>query len=311
MADKHRKLVEELHKPARRNYPRRKFEVRGLDETWQADLVEMQSYARENRGVRYLLTIIDALSKFAWAVPVKRKTGNDVAAAMELVLRRGRVPTNLQTDQGKEFYNSSFKSLMSRYHINHYSTYSNLKASIVERFNRTLKNKMWLQFSLRGSYKWLDILTDLMAAYNASKHRTIGMKPNEVTAVIAETLLQQQKQQQTSSRNRSRLPKFRLGDKVRVSKNKHVFEKGYTPNWTTEIFKVWRVVASTVPVTYKLKDYQDKPIAGGFYEEELLRAEYPDMYLVERVLKKRGNKIYVKWLGFDSSHNSWINKTDL
>lgn len=307
MEDKRRKLVEELHKPARRNYPRRKFDVRGLDETWQADLVEMQPYARENRGVRYLLTIIDTLSKYAWAVPVKRKTGKDVTAAMELVLRQGRVPTNLQTDQGKEFYNASFKSLMSRYRINHYSTYSNLKASIVERFNRTLKNKMWMQFSLRGSYKWLDILNDLVAAYNSSKHRTIGMKPNEVTAAKVETLL---KRLQPRKRSR-KIPKFRIGDKVRISKNKHVFEKGYTPNWTTEIFTVDRVVASTSPVTYKLKDYQDKPISGGFYEEELLRVEYPDTYLVEKVLKKRGNKVYVKWLGFDSSHNSWINKTDM
>lgn len=307
MEDKRRKLVEELHKPARRNYPRRKFDVRGLDETWQADLVEMQPYARENRGVRYLLTIIDTLSKYAWAVPVKRKTGKDVTAAMELVLRQGRVPTNLQTDQGKEFYNASFKSLMSRYRINHYSTYSNLKASIVERFNRTLKNKMWMQFSLRGSYKWLDILNDLVAAYNSSKHRTIGMKPNEVTAAKVETLL---KRLQPRERSR-KIPKFRIGDKVRISKNKHVFEKGYTPNWTTEIFTVDRVVASTSPVTYKLKDYQDKPISGGFYEEELLRVEYPDTYLVEKVLKKRGNKVYVKWLGFDSSHNSWINKTDM
>lgn len=300
----HRRLVEELHKPARRNYPRRKFDVRGLDETWQADLVEMQPYARENRGVRYLLTIIDVLSKFAWAVPVKRKTGNDVTAAMELVLRQGRVPRNLQTDRGREFYNASFRSLMSRYRINHYSTYSNLKASIVERFNRTLKNKMWLQFSLRGSYKWLDILPDLVATYNSSKHRTIGMKPNEVAD--AETLLLQPRDCQ-----KRKAPKFRIGDKVRVSKNKHVFEKGYTPNWTTEIFTVSRVMESTVPVTYRLKDYRDKPIAGGFYEEELLRVKYPDMYLVEKVLRKRGDRVYVKWLGFDSSHNSWINKTDL
>ena len=118
----------------------------------------MQPYARENRDIKYLLTVIDALSKFAWAVPVMRKTAQDVTAAMDSVLQQGRVPSNLQTDKGKEFYNGSFQNLMLRYHINHYSTYSNLKASIVERFNCTLKNRMWLKFSLRGTYKWLDIL---------------------------------------------------------------------------------------------------------------------------------------------------------
>lgn len=307
----HQRLVEELHKPARRNYPRRKFVVRGLDETWQADLVEMQPYARENKDTKYLLTIIDVLSKFAWAVPVKRKTAQDVTAAMESVLRQGRVPSNLQTDKGKEFYNTNFQNLMTRYSINHYSTYSNLKASIVERFNRTLKNKMWLKFSLQGTYKWLDILPDLVKAYNNAKHRTIGMKPKEVTAANVETLMQRFSHDLRRRRRRRRkIPRFRVGDKVRVSKNKHVFEKGYTPNWTTEIFTVNRVMPTT-PVTYKLKDYQDEPIAGGFYEEELLKAKYPDVYLVEKVLEKRGDRVYVKWLGFDTSHNSWINKSDL
>ena len=83
----------------------------------------------------------------------------------------------------------------------------------------------------------------------------------------------------------SRRPKFKIGDKVRVSKFKSVFEKGYTSNWRTEIFTVDRVM-STNPVTYKLKDYQDQSIGGSFYEQELLKVKYPDIYLVEKVLKK-------------------------
>ena len=122
--------LKELHTPARRNYQRRKFTVRGLDETWQTDLVEMQLYARENTGYRYMLIVIDVFSKYAWAVPVKQKTGSDVTAAMKSILQQGRKPINLQTDRGKEFYNATFQSLMQRYGINLYSTYSNLKASI-------------------------------------------------------------------------------------------------------------------------------------------------------------------------------------
>ena len=132
------------------------------------------------------------------------------------------------------------------------------------------------------------------------------MKPTDVTAANVETLMQR-----FSQNNRRRIvPKLKIGDKVRVSKNKHVFEKGYTPNWTTEIFTVNRV-KQTSPVTYKLKDYQDEPSAGDLYEEELLETEYPDVYLVEKVLKKRGDRAYVKWLGFDSSHNCWTDKPDL
>ena len=106
---KHQRLVEELHKPARRNYPLRKFNVCGLNETWRADLVEMQPYARENKGIKYLLTIIDLLSKFAWAVPVKRQTAQDVTVAMDS-FQQVRVPSNLRTDEGKEFYNANNES---------------------------------------------------------------------------------------------------------------------------------------------------------------------------------------------------------
>ena len=100
-----------------------------------------------------MLTVIDVFSKYAWAVPVKQKTGSDVTAAMKSILQQGRKPTNLQTDRGKEFYNATFQRLMRRYGINRYSTYNNLKASICERFNRILKQKMWMQFSFRGKYK--------------------------------------------------------------------------------------------------------------------------------------------------------------
>ena len=175
------RVAEELHKPARRRYKRRKYDIRGIDETWQADLVEMIPYFKENKGFRYLLTVIDIFSKYAWAMPVKSKSGNDVTSAMNAILQQGRVPTNLQTDQGKEFYNSHFHSLMKKYKINLYSSHSNLHASICERFNRALKNKMWIQFSKQGNYKWIDILPDLVNAYNSRKHRTIGIEPENVT----------------------------------------------------------------------------------------------------------------------------------
>ena len=165
---------------------------------------------------------------------------------------------------------------------------------------------MWMQFSLRGKYKWLDILPNLLKEYNNSKHRTTGMKPNDITLTNEGGVLAKFDRQMKMVKK----PKFKIGDKERVSMLKQVFEKHYTPNWSTEIFTIIQVMA-TNPVTYKRKDYRDQPIAGGFYEQELLKARYPDVYLVEQVLKKRGNKIYVKWLGFDNSHDSWISKSNM
>ncbi|XP_051155164.1 uncharacterized protein LOC127277817 [Leptopilina boulardi] len=166
---------------------------------------------------------------------------------------------------------------------------------------------MWPQFNLQGNYKWINLLPTLISQYNNKKHRTIGMKPKDVTVEDTRELLRRIRKLR---RIPLRRPKFKVGDRVRVSKNKSIFEKGYTPNWSTEIFTV-NQLKRTKPVTYKLTDYQNQSIEGGFYEEELLKVKYSDVYLVEKVLKTRGNKVYVKWLGFDNSHNTWIKKSDM
>jgi len=198
------------------------------------------------------------------------------------------------------------QQLIKKHGINHYLTYSVLKASVIERFNRTLKNDMWKMFTLNGSYKWFDLLPRLVLNYNARKHRTIGMRPVDVTPAVAKRLL-------AMVYNHVKIAgpaKFKVGDSIRVSKYKTIFEKGYTPNWITEVFKIVKV-QHTNPVTYLLEDFRGKSIAGAFYEYELHRANYPDIFLVEKVLRRRGNEVYVKWLGFDGSHssfNSWIHK---
>ncbi|XP_043465747.1 uncharacterized protein LOC122500740 [Leptopilina heterotoma] len=128
------------------------------------------------------------------------------------------------------------------------------------------------------------------------------MKPKDVRKQDEKELLKRISKHRKILIKRS---KFKVGDRVGISKNKHIFEKGYTPNWTTEIFTNSQV-KSTKPVTYKLKDYQDQPIEGGFYEEEISKVKYSDIYLIEKVLKNRRDEVFVKWLGFDNSHNSWI-----
>ncbi|XP_070161393.1 uncharacterized protein [Polyergus mexicanus] len=134
----------------------------------------MRPYARLNKGHNYILTVIDALSKYAWVVPLKSKSANEVTRALSKIMRDSkRCPKNLQTDKGKEFYNADMRNFAKKRGVNHYSTYSVMKASIVERFNRTLKNSMWKYFTLNGTYKWIDELPRLVEEYNARKHRTI------------------------------------------------------------------------------------------------------------------------------------------
>ena len=168
-----------LHKPRRRRFPTLPVVVHGMDDQWVADLVEMQPLKKWNRGMRYLLTVVDVLSKYAWVEPLKSKTGVAVAAAFERILKRarGRHPVRLQTDAGKEFYNHTFQALMTRRKIHHFSTYGDTKASVVERFNRTLKERMYRYFTARNTYRYVDALPALVQGYNRTKHRSIGMPP--------------------------------------------------------------------------------------------------------------------------------------
>jgi hypothetical protein len=302
------KIVNEIHRNARKNFIRRRTIIKGYRDLWQIDLAEMQQYAGENDGYRYILVCINCFSKFVYTRPIKNKTGIEVTNAMKSILKDASyTPTNLQSDQGKEFYNANFQALMKSYNINHYSTYSTKKAAIVERVIRTLKNLLYKQFSARGTYKWLKLLPIITNTYNHMKHRTTGMKPADVkenTQIKAYNYLKI-------------LPKkikFRLGDIVRISKYKSVFDKGYTPSWSTELFRIAKVNI-TNPPTYLLESLEGQPIKGCFYEAELQKTSSPDVYLVEKVLKQRRknhtDQLFVKWLGFPNQFNSWINKSDI
>lgn len=302
-------IVQEIHKPSRKKFIRRRVILKGIDDLWQADLVDMNAFSKYNDNYKYILTVIDCFSKYAWALPLKTKSSSAVTELMNTIfINDKRVPKNIQTDLGKEFYNKLFKNLIINNNINHYSTYTHLKASIVERFNRTLKEKMWKMFSYRGSYKWIDKIANLLNVYNNTKHRTIKMTPVEVNSKEIENKLLN-----TVFKINHKLfkNKYKVGEFVRVSKYKGIFEKGYTPNWSTEIFKIIGV-NNKFPVTYKLQDYQKKFIAGCFYESELQKTKDHKAYLVEKVLKKKKNDlVFVKWYGFDESHNSWIDKKQI
>lgn len=302
-----KQIVDELHRSARKKFNRRRTIMKGHNETFQADLVEMIPYAKENGGFKYIMTVVDIFSKKSWAFPLKTKNGLEVTKSMAKLLKCGHIPKNLHTDMGKEFFNSHFKKLMESYRINHYTTFSTKKAAICERFNRTLKDKIWRMFSYQGSYKWLKSLQKLIDEYNNTVHRTIQMKPNDVDAEAEERLLRTVYANNIELRRR---PKFKLGDHVRISKYKNLFDKGYTPNWTTEVFKI-RKVQFTDPYTYLLEDGKGDPIVGGFYEPEIQIVKFPDTFLVEKFIRSKGDKVYVKWLGFDKSHNSWVNKKDV
>lgn len=303
-------IAKELHKPARRNFTRRKVTLKGINDLYQADLVEMLPYAKLNKGMKYILTMINCFSKFAIAVPLKSKSGLEVTEKLVPILKKHKMK-NFQTDQGKEWFNVNVRKLMTQYKINHYHTFTEIKAGVVERLNRTLKEIMWRQFTARGSYEWLTILPKIVAEYNNTVHRTIGMKPKDVRRKHVKVILERLNyRRQTGSHQTKIKPKFHVNDRVRISKYKRVFDKGYIPNWTNEVFTVYAVMP-TKPVTYILEDSKGEILKGGFYEQEISKSKTGDVYLVEKVIKTSGNKVLVRWAGFDKSSDTWVDRKDI
>ena len=144
-----------------------------IDEIWCSDLVEMQQFSKWNKGYRYLLMVLDGFSKYGWIIPLKNKQGETVKESFKSIFKEGRKPEYLWTDKGSEFYNIHVKELLAKNNITPYSTEYEEKSSVVERPNRTIKNKMWKQFTVQGNSQYLDILPKILKQYNSTKYSSI------------------------------------------------------------------------------------------------------------------------------------------
>ena len=157
-------------------------------------------------------------------------------------LLNNRAPTTLQTDKGSEFLNRPVQRLLKEYGVHHFTTHNeDTKASIVERYNRTLKTRMWRYFTKNQTLRYVDVLQDFVRSYNDTYHRSIGMAPSAVNGAIRNGVA-------TVVRpRRGGTPKYRVGDRVRISKAKRHFAKGYMANWTEELFTIVDVHRSDPP----------------------------------------------------------------
>ena len=172
-----------LHKPVRRRFPRRKTYSLGIDYLWHADLVDVAHLSEQNDCHRYLLAVIDVFSKYAWIIPLKRKDAKRVSDAFDEIFAGGCKPVKLQTDKGKEFVNAPLQKKLKDEGVQFYvSQNEDINAIVAERFNRTLKTKMWKHCTHRDILRYIDILTDMIASYNDTRHRTIGSAPSSVNS---------------------------------------------------------------------------------------------------------------------------------
>ena len=167
-----------------------------------------------------------------------------------------------------------------------YSTYNEGKSVVAERFIRTLKNKIFKHMTGISKNVYFDVLDDVVNKYKSTVHRTTTMNPIEVTA---DSYAKYNKDFNKKD------PKFKIGDNVRISKYKNIFAKGYTPNWSEEVFVIIKI-KNTVSWTYFINDLNGEVITRSFYEKELQKTSQKE-FRIEKVFKRKGNKLYVKWKG--------------
>ena len=271
-------------------------------------------FSRQNNGFKYILTIVDCFSRFAWAVPVKNKSKTVIRDALKSVFNMNP-PLKLQTDRGLEFLNKDVQDYLKSIGVHYFNTYNTkFKCAIVERFNRTLKSKMLKYFTAKGTRKYIDVLPKLVDSYNRAYHRIIGTVPMNVNEDNKQQIFENiygYPDERSYILAKNKKPELNVGDEVRRKYELNPMDKGYYPTWTDVIYKIAKTLPGKAKPMYKLLDEHGHEIKQSFYPEEIQKIK-SNMYRIEKIIKRerRNGKegFIVKWLGYTSDHNSWVPK---
>lgn len=307
----HKKAISELersdtytlHKPIRTKFKRRKFIAKFVGDLAQADLLDMQKLKRFNHGYRYILTVIDTLSRFLYMVPIKSKKADDVIKAFKIVFKQYK-PLRLLTDRGLEFYAKKVRKFFKPI-LHHFSTFSGMKAASCERVQRTIRDRLARHFTSTGKYNYTRALQSIVDDYNTTVNRAIKMRPVDVNQSNEADLF-------LSLHNTTpRKSKYKIGDQVRLTLVRSIFAKGSDQGWTPEVFTISRTRDGDPPVVY-VKDLTGNEIQGSFYEPEVQKIVKgaDDTWQISKVLKRKkiNGKLYllVRWRGYGKEHDSYI-----
>ena len=239
------------------------------------------------------------LGLFIWKI----KKGVTITNAFQEILKESNRKLNkMWVDKGSEFYNSSVKKWLKDNNIEMYSIHNEGKSVVVERFIRTLKTKIYKYMTSISKNVYIDKLDDIVNECNNTYHSTTKMKP---VGVKDNTYIDSMELPRSNDKD----SKFKVGDHVRISKCKNIFAKGYTPNWSEEVFVI-KKIKNTVPWTYVINDLNGGEVIGTFCEKELQKTNQQE-FRIEKAIKKKVDKLYVKRKGYNSSFNSWVDKKQL
>ena len=313
-----------LQKPLRRKFKRNRVITIGIDDLWDADLADVSNLKKDNDNIHFLLIAIDVFSRYLWVVTLKDKTHASIIDGFKAIFDQGRKANSIHTDKGSEFKNRWVNALFTKSNVKHYVTHNETKANYAERVIRTLKALMYRYFTYKQTYKYDDVLQDLVYNYNHSPHRSLnGRTPADINKenetkvwneLYIDTLIPKPKRKKSSSKMRKSYKKykFKKGDYVRITHLKHPFDRDYQEKWTEEIFIVQsRYYQHGIP-RYSITDYNKDPIEGTFYQSELQKVnkDRDDLWRVDKVLKKRTRKgkqeLFVSFMGWPKKFNMWL-----
>ena len=301
-------LSNELNKPSIQKFERQKVIVNHINEIHSTDLVDMTQYSKMNRGYKYIFTNIDIFSKYAYAYPIKSKKIQDIKLCFEKIFKFNK-PKYIWSDKEPAFLSKEMQLFFKNNNVKIYHTNSHLKAVVVERFNRSLRELMMKEFVKNNNTVWYNILPKLIKIYNNRYHSTIKMKPIDVNKNNEKYIKENIYTYNKTSKN----PKFKIGDLVRISlKRSNIFDKPSSNiKWTEELFKIHSINKSNV-ITYEIKDLNDEIIKGIFYEKELQKTKNTsEVYVIEKIIRRNKNKYLAKWRNYSNDFNSWIDKDDI
>ena len=243
-----------LHRPKRQKFPRRRIITHFPGQIIQSDLIDMQKYSNKNNGFNYILVVIDCFSKFLWCYALKNKSGLQTSFGLRTIFSKMKYPVQtIIFDQGLEYVNSSVNDLLKERGIHPYHIMTKNKASSAERVNRTIKQTIFKMFTQHNNLKWTVYLDDLVDNYNNTYHSTIKMTPAQVTWRNRKKVFKILFPKESVRIN----CKLKIGDRVRISLNKNIFEKGFTKNWSLDIFTIAKVFQKYGVCWYRLKDDKD------------------------------------------------------
>lgn len=277
---------------------------------FQIDLCFLIDYAEWNDDIKYLLTVIDCFTRFAFIRKLKTKDSRSVLKEFQSIINDlDKKPLIIVCDRGSEFVNKYFKDYCRQEKMKLISPQSNLHAAYVERFNRTIQNLIFRFMTENSTNRYIDHLDRILETYNSRYHRMIGMSPIEAENNPEAELYINNLISKRDSNMKKIDPSLKVGDTVRISKQKDKFSRGYQPQSDIEMFKIRSISQNKKIPLYYLIDENNENIEGGFYKHELTPVNI-SIYRIEKILKRRTfrgqRQLFVKWEGYSDRFNSWI-----